>query len=319
MSDSDRIIMRPGLRDSLEKQMHAYIEEKKYSEALSVANELIEHDVQDINVNLIKLSCLTELNRLNDAVFFIEDLLQKQDKHYYSYFEIYLGLLYETEQYEEIMHTLDGTEIPEASKPVFDDLYRIAFQTNEKIKLATAKELIAELEVVINTKDNLKQWNLMNQLRNLKVKPPNDIIRLLKLDIIHPVVKTAVFSWLNETQYQNEVEINKFNQTLNLVPAKTENLTSHPVVRKTIFYLTKIEDENPSLYNMIEEMLIKYFYVNYPILPDESEAKQIAEALELLCKQSLYGESSKEIKEDLKQYMKEIEKSYKIYFEVIES
>src|SRR5699024_15318 len=319
MSDSDRIIMLPGLKKSLEQKMHAYIEDKNYSEALSIANELIEHDVQDININLIKLSCLTELNKLDDAVSFIEDLLQKQDKHYYSYFEIYLGLLYETEQYEEIMHTLDETEIPEASKPVFDDFYRIAFQTNEKIKLASAKELITELEVVINRKDNLKQWNLINQLRKLKVKPPNDIIRLLKLDIIHPVVKTAVFSWLHETQYQDEVEIVKFDQTLSISPAKTENLTSHPVVKKTIFYLTRIEDENPSLYTMIEEMLIKYFYVNYPILPNESEAKEIAEALEILCRQSLYCEINEEINNELKHYMKDIEKSYKVYFEVIES
>src|SRR5699024_12191435 len=72
MSDSDRIIMLPGLKKSLEQKMHAYIEDKNYSEALSIANELIEHDVQDININLIKLSCLTELNKLDDAVSFIE-------------------------------------------------------------------------------------------------------------------------------------------------------------------------------------------------------------------------------------------------------
>ncbi len=96
----------------------------------------------------------------------------------------------------------------------FNELYRIAFQTNEKMKLASAKELLADLEDAINAKDNLKQWNVINQLRKLNIKPPDEIIRLLKLEMIHPVVKTTVFNWLFETEYPNDVEIMKFDKSV---------------------------------------------------------------------------------------------------------
>lgn len=319
MPEPDRIIMLPALKQSLEKQVYEYIEENKYSEALTVANELINHEVDEININLAKISCLTKLNRLDDAAIFIEELMQNKDKQYFTYFEIYIGILYETNQYEEVMQVLDETEIPEELKLKFNELYTIAFQTNEKMKFASAKELLADLEEAINSRDNLIQWNLINELRRLNIKPPGDIIRLLKLDIIHPVVKTSVFNWLNDTEYQEDVEVVKFNKSLILNPAESAGLTAHPSVVKTIFYLTRVEEENPSLYQMIEEMLIKYIYVNYPILYDENEAQNVANALESLCKQSLYGELDVEVNDKITKYMNDIAYCYKVYFEVIES
>lgn len=319
MSESDRIIMLPALQRSLENQVYEYIEDKKYQEALAISNELIDHEVYDININLAKLSCLTKLNRLDDARIFIEALLQKEDKHYFTYFEIYIGILYETNQYKEIMELIDETAIPKESKEKFNELYRIAFQTNEKMKLASAKELLADLEEAINAKDNSKQWNIINHLRKLNIKPPDEIIRLLKLEIIHPVVKTTIFNWLFEVEYQKDIEIIKFNKSLILNPSESEGITAHLFVIKTMFYLTKIEAENPTLFQMIEEMLIKYIYVNFPILPNESEAENIAIALEALCKQSLYGEIDIDINKKIEKYMNEIAYCYKVYFEVIES
>ena len=319
MTEPDRIIMLPKVKQSLEEQVYNYIASKKFTEALVITEKLINHDVDEINIYLAKLSCLTELNKLEEAIIFIEELLSKEDEDHFTYFEIYIGLLYETNQYEEMMRVLDEKEIPEELKQGFNELYRIAFQTNEKIKIASSKELLTELEVAINTKESLKQWNLINQLRKINVKPPEKIVDLLKLDSIHPVVKTSVFSWLRETLYPKEVEVTKFNKTKSLIPFDTESLTTHAAVVKTIFYLTNIEEENPTLYQMIEEMLIKYIYVNYPILYDEKEAQHVAEALEYLCKRNLYGEIDKDLSNIVKNYMNDIEYCYKVYFEVIES
>ncbi len=319
MNKPDRIIMLPKVKESLETKLYNYIANKNFTEALAVAEQLINHDVDEMNINLAKLSCLTELNKLDEAIIFIEKLLSKEDENYFTYFEIYIGLLYETNQFEEMMRVIDEKEIPEELKEAFNELYRIAFQTNEKIKLASSKELLTELEVAINTNESLKQWNLINQLRKINIKPPEKIIELLKLASIHPVVKTTIFSWLRETQYSKEVKITKFEETKILIPSDTDSLTTHSAVIKTIFYLTNIEEENPTLYQMIEEMLIKYIYVNYPILYEEKEAQYVAEALEYLCKRSLYGELNKNLSDIITNYMDNIEYCYKVYFEVIES
>ncbi|HLR60360.1 MAG TPA: hypothetical protein VK094_07810 [Pseudogracilibacillus sp.] len=320
MSDPERIIMLPEVKKSLKEQMYQYMKEHKYTDALAIANNLIEHEIDELNINITKLSCLTSLNKLEEALIFIEGLLGNRDENYYAYFEIYIGLLYETNQYDEVMFILDEQEnIPKELQPKFNELYRMAFQTNEKIKMVSAKELLTELEIAINTEDDLKQWNLINQLKKINVKPPNNIVELLKLNTIHPVVKTSIFNWLRELDVKSEVEVVKFNQTKTFTPSETASLTKNLAVTKTMLHLRKIEEDNPTLYQMIEELLIKFIYVNYPILYDETDAKKVAIALESVSEQSLYGEHNHELSKEVIAFMNDIQYCYKVYFEVIES
>lgn len=320
MSDPERIIMLPEVKKSQKEQMYQYMKEHKFTDALAIANNLIEHEIDELNINITKLSCLTSLNKLEEALIFIEGLLGNRDENYYAYFEIYIGLLYETNQYDEVMFILDEQEnIPKELQPKFNELYRMAFQTNEKIKMVSAKELLTELEIAINSEDDLKQWNLINQLKKINVKPPNNIVELLKLNTIHPVVKTSIFNWLRELDVKSEVEVVKFNQTKTFIPSKTASLTKNVAVTKTMLHLRKIEEDNPTLYQMIEELLIKFIYVNYPILYDETDAKIVAMALESVSEQSLYGEHNHELSKEVIAFMNEIQYCYKVYFEVIES
>src|SRR5690625_7966688 len=105
-----------------------------------------------------------------------------------------------------------------------------------------AKELLTELDIAISADDSLKQWNLINQLRKLHVDPPNKVIELLKLNTIHPVVKTTIFNWLKEIRYDQEVEVVKFNQYINLKPAKSEGLTNNLAVNYTMLIVWIIEE-----------------------------------------------------------------------------
>lgn len=320
MSDPERIIMLPEVKKSQKEQMYQYMKEHKFTDALAIANNLIEHEIDELDINITKLSCLTSLNKLEEALIFIEGLLGNRDENYYAYFEIYIGLLYETNQYDEVMFILDEQEnIPKELQPKFNELYRMAFQTNEKIKMVSAKELLTELEIAINSEDDLKQWNLINQLKKINVKPPNDIVELLKLNTIHPVVKTSIFNWLRELDLKSEVEVVKFNQTKTFIPSETASLTKNIAVTKTMLHLRKIEEDNPTLYQMIEELLIKFIYVNYPILYDETDAKVVAMALESVSEQSLYGEHNHELSKEVIAFMNDIQYCYKVYFEVIES
>lgn len=320
MSASDRIIMLPEVKKSLEEHMYTHIKEQEFTEALVITDELIDHEINELNINLAKLQCLTSLNKLDDALIFIEGLLSSRDENYFAYIEIYLGLLYETNEYEEIMFIIDEQEkIPKDLQSKFNELYRIAFQTNEQRKMDSSKELLTELEIAINSEEDLNQWNLINQLRKLNVKPPENIVELLKLDTIHPVVKTSIFNWLKIIGVNEEVEVIKFNKSKMLIPSETESLTRNSAVTQTMFHLRKVEEENPTLYQMIEELLIKYVYVNFPILYDKSEGEHVAKALELVSEQSLYGELDIEISKEVIAYMNDIQYCYKVYFEVIES
>src|SRR5699024_7578265 len=113
-------------------------------------------------------------------------------------------------------------------------------------------------------------------------------------------------------RYDQEVEVVKFNQSITLTPEKTEGLTNNLAVTKTMLHLRTIEEDNPTLYQMIEELLIKYIYVNYPNLYPENDARNVAKALALVSEQSLYGELNKEINNEVIAFMNDIQYCYKV-------
>src|SRR5699024_9216531 len=134
--------MLPEVKKSLKEQMYQYMKEHKYTDALAIANNLIEHEIDELNINITKLSCLTSLNKLEEALIFIEGLLGNRDENYYAYFEIYIGLLYETNQYDEVMFILDEKEnILKEVQQKCNELYRMDVHNNETIKMYKAKGL----------------------------------------------------------------------------------------------------------------------------------------------------------------------------------
>ncbi len=316
---NDRIVMLPHVKKGLEEQALGFIEDKKFDQALKVIDQLIFHEINQANLNLGKIVCLVELNRLEDAVIFVEGLLREETKDYYLYLEYYLTLLFQNNEYDEILRVLreETPDLPEELAPLFSEYQKMAFQMSEKMKLVQAKELLTALEVAINDADDTKQWLLINQLRKLHIQPPNEIKKLLINEEVHPVVKTSIFNWFRTVELEEALEISKYGKIVKADPKAFPSMVKHPVVERTLLYLLPIEQENPTLYKMIEDLFIKYIYVHYPILYKESDARPLAQALKTLAETSLYGEEVRSEKADVQSYIDEITRANKAYYEVI--
>ena len=316
---TDRIIMLPHVQKDLEKEALELIEDKKLEQAIEVIDQLIFHEIDHINLHIAKSFCLVGLNRIEEALIFIEGLLGKATEDYYVYLDYYVSLLFKNNEFEEILKVIkeESPNLPKVLEPVFSEHQKMAFQMSEKMKLVQAKELLTSLEAAINQDQANKQWLLINQLRKLQIQPPSEIRNLLRLDSIHPVVKTSLFNWYRTIELNELLKISKFDTELEINPKNFPNMVKHPVVEKTLIYLLAIEQENPTLYKLIEDIFIKYIYVHYPILYSEDEAKNVANALKVLSEKSLYGEVIQNENEKIQHYIDEISLANRAYYEVI--
>ncbi|WP_068674534.1 M48 family metallopeptidase [Oceanobacillus sp. Castelsardo] len=320
----DKIILFPKWKKELEKESLVALKEKKYDEALIKLDELINYHVDNHEIITGKLICLMELGEFNEAQNLCEDLLKLEDEHYYHYVHIYLTILFQTNQYnllmDQVVYEFQKKDIPSLQREQFKQLYEISEKMNIDMNLEKEAILFEDLFKAVEENNFDEQWRQVEKLKSLNANPSNQIIELLVDDHVHPLAKTAIIEWLKGMEWMNEVEVSKFNVTLNVIPEELEWVKESEPIRATKVLLREIEQDNPSLYHLITKLLYDYTYVMYPIKPPKDDYIYIAEALELIGKEFLgiTSNQTREYTEKLDEYIDKIKFSESLYQSIID-
>ncbi|GGB28022.1 tetratricopeptide repeat protein [Virgibacillus dakarensis] len=324
MKDNHNIILFPKWKTVLEEESLAALKEKRYEEALKKLNKLISYHVHNHEIMIGKLICLMELGYHDEAQDLCETLLVDKDQNYYQYLHIYLTLLFQTSQYELLMEQVDYElqtgKIPSPYKKQFEQLYNMSRNMHDQLQEEKTTKYINELLKAVETEDHTKQWFLIEKIRKIKAKPPLKFADpLLHNELIHPVIKTAIFQWLQEMNVSEQVAIHKLDLRLTTDPTKITKITEHGVVKQTKLLIGDLEQENPTLYLLLEKVFYRYAYVRYPIMPPSEDVTAIAEALTSVGKEYLNLSAENEMEsEKVLHYKKEIKMCEALYLSVID-
>lgn len=284
MPNSDEnVILFPKWKTRLEDKSLEAMKQKNYEEALTNLNLLLSYQVNNHEIIIGKLICLMELGRYEEAQDFCEQVLKHQDPNYYHYVHIYLTILFQTSQYELLMEQVEdefgNDDIPNMIREQFQQLYDMSEQMKDDIKSERHTEYINELNQAIQDENHSLQWRLIENLRKMKVKPTQTIIALLEDETIHPVTKTAIFHWLQEKAVSQDILIHKLDLSLSVNPKHVTDLQSDVTMKQTLLLISELEQNNPSLFHLLKQLLFRYAYVRYPIMFPSEDVLQIAEAL----------------------------------------
>src|SRR5690625_1482183 len=115
--------MFPSWQENIEEKSVLLVNEKKFNEALKTIDKLISHNASTFTTNMIKLLCHVELDKYDEAIYFCESILMAEESveyDYYAYLEFYLTILYQTNNFEELITVYEEEEskgpIPEYFK-----------------------------------------------------------------------------------------------------------------------------------------------------------------------------------------------------------
>jgi len=318
------IILFPKWKTSLEKQSLQALKEKKYKEALEKLNKLISYQIMDHEVIIGKLICLIELGRYKEAKDLCERLIDEPDEHYYHYLHIYLTILFQTNQYSLLMnyveHELSMESIPETIREQFIQLYDLSSKMKQDINDEKTLSYEKKLNKAFEKDEFQIQWQLIETMRKMKTKPSDKIISSLINDQIHPMVKTSIFHWLQDANYSQVVSIHKFNKELYINPTEIKSIRQHPVFKQTLLIFNDVEQENPSFYNLLEQLLYRYIYVRYPFLPPKDSILLIAKALNVIgvSYMNLHDELDGDYEAEIQYYIDEIKLCQSLFLSIIE-
>lgn len=325
MEDNEKVILFPKLKAKLEEESLTAIKEKQYDEALQKLNKLISYKVINHETLTGKLICLMELGSYEEAQELCEELITPRSENHYQYVHIYLMLLFQTSQYEllleQIEYEREAGSIPEPYKEQFDQLYDMSRKMNVQLINDKLDTYITKFFQAVENGEHNQQWRLMETIRKIQRAPKHLewFFPLLRQEHIHPVVKTAVFQWLQELDISSAVTVHKLQLERTIEPNEMVQVNEHPVRKETRLIISELEQENPALYLMLEELLYQYIYVRYPITPASSEVPSIAEALAVIGKERLNLPVKKEPDDQAYRYHKQhIERCEALYLSIIE-
>lgn len=316
----DNVVLFPKWQERLENASLEALKKKRYDVALEKLEQLIEYQIDHQEIMVGKMICLMELGRHEEAETFAESLLNRNDQGYFHYMHIYLTILFQTNQYERLMETVEtelkDKKIPTVMKEQFQQLYAISKNMERDLADERSREDYLEFERALDEKDDHRQWVVITRLQSIGTEPRESMFQLLEDETVSPVVKTALLLWIREQALDRKLHIHKFGQIINLDTKDLPSLEEDMIKREVLFRLRHIENNNPTLYQMIETVFQQYLYVRYPIPMDGDDSYFIAKALHMIAKSNLQVLDELPQDEKVKRYIEEIQICQAMYFAV---
>lgn len=322
-TEDENIILFPKWKESLKEESLQDLQAKRYEEALEKINELIQYQVTDQEILIGKMMCLMELGRLQEAEDMCEEIIQdKHNEHYFHFVHIYLTILFQSNKYdllkERIEEELTSDNLPSILREQFLQLYDVSEKMESDLVDEKTSLYIEELLQAVKSSDHKKQWRNIMQLRTMNIKPDTAVIKLLVHHSVHPVIKTAIFIWLQEQSYSKLVKVNKLGQELQVKPIDIPEIKELDIYKAIMYDLRNFEQNNPIMNIFLSESLYRYLYVHYPILPPSDDKELISETLVNFSNYILDHGGEDPMDKHLKYYLDEIIKSEHLYLSIIE-
>ncbi|WLR44110.1 tetratricopeptide repeat protein [Bacillus carboniphilus] len=282
--EKSKIIPFPNVSDRLVSKGMDALKEKKYIQAKDFFTEALKWDKDHSEVQLGLAICLMEMGDLKEAKELCKNMLFEDQGDYFTVLQIYLSILVQSGEYVEVQSMIEAlleeNKLPASQVESFYKLLHLSRKMNDQ---KNQKQSVERIKVDLDASP--EQHTAFLQLINRdNINQHLDILQeILTYKFIHPVIKSMTLTLLKENQINQSFIVKKFNEQLEVNPYLLDDLSEMSFTLEVLNELEAIlAQENPSLFEVVKEIWIRYLYVYYPIQPISQGRKNWAAALHLI-------------------------------------
>lgn len=301
--------------ETLVEKIEKEIQVRQYERALEKIAFLEEQQFFYPSIYKHKLFCLTRLERWDEVESIAESLLSNHsDPFIADYVLYYVTSLYHRQQYHLVIEFINERKWEEIFTNEDHEYLTHLYSESEQKNSEKIERISEKLQLAIITKNETEQWRLLNQWKLLSAPPSELIYQMLSLPEVDSFVKTNILSELQDRKINRQITIMKKNQKLTVNVLDLHPLREHPFYVDTLQHLEDIEQNDPTLYSLVLELIQRYFEDKYPFFAHD-DSKFIAEAAKSIAKNHLTGKTSisSDENEMVFMYKKQIEMTYEAF------
>lgn len=304
----DNIIFLPGLEKRLTDKGLESLHNKRYQEAITLLEEARVHDPENSDILIGLVLAYFEAGAYLKAKELANEMLLKGIGEYFHMVDLYLTILIQLHEYQEIVSTIEALFDEKEIPPDRHDHFLTILQFSKRMADNSQQEPMEEAkEESVSKKLNLSSLKNLNEqmiaissLADKNIRPYLDEIKeYLNSESGHPFLKTMLLSLLKEQEYDKKIIVKKFSEDLNVVPTKLPDIQTQPRMKEIENILeAKLENSDPVLFENMKGMVERIFFISYPFEFKPDAARAWAAAFHLLVLNYLGGDSDVDVISD---------------------
>ncbi|MDQ0161161.1 tetratricopeptide repeat protein [Aeribacillus alveayuensis] len=277
-----KVIPFPRLKERLIERGMEALRKKEYERALDLFEEAEKWDKDHDEIILGKAICFLELGKLHEAKAICKKMLHEDQGNYFTVLQIYLTILVQLGQYEEVQMTIEAVleehKVPPYQAEHFYKLLDFSRKMNKEQEENYTPPAFSFEKMIENVDEQMKYVHFLQHSSH--IKHYQTIQDFLDHPDIHPVVKTMLLQILREREITKKVFITKFGKNMTVIPNELKDISEYHLVQRVFNLLEDhLASENPTLYEAVKDMWLRHLYVLYPFPPEPPNESLWAAAL----------------------------------------
>ncbi|MFO1443129.1 tetratricopeptide repeat protein [Bacillus sp. Bva_UNVM-123] len=290
---NDKVILFPDLEKRLLEKGLESLQQKNFRDAIDYLEEALALDPDNHDILFGLVLANLELGLLLKAKEFANRMLQMGIGDYIHIIELYIMILVQLHQYDEIVATieilLEEREIPKEKFEHFTSMLHFSRKMADAKPLQEKEsditdELIGRKLDLFSYKNQEAQIQLGAQLAERNITPYIQQIKFyLQAKEGDLFFKTILLNVLINQEYDQEIMIEKLDKQLAVNPANLQNNKIQPQQNRLLHILNEqLEHVNPVLLNNLNSLIRRHFFILYPFELEQYKDEVWAAAYHLL-------------------------------------
>ncbi|ADH98926.1 tetratricopeptide repeat protein [Salisediminibacterium selenitireducens] len=302
----NNVIQMPGLVNRLVDSGMAALKEKRHYDALTYFNQVVQLEKDHSQGRYGLVIANIELNRLEEAKAQCQSMLDEGIGDYFDILKVYISLLVQLGDYEEVVDILEETlpdnSLPEEIAESFTQLLSFAKDMTDDSKMMNVN--VEESDMTVSTDELIErihegsieqQWGALHTLSKREKDIAADTYKaFLAAEDHHPVMKSYVLTMMDEMGIEDTFLVHKFGHTYKVRLPDDKHLFHREQGRDVIALIRDhLEDENPSLLSLAEQLWWHYLFAIYPKPLPDVDARDLAAGLHMHLHTLMIGDDLK--------------------------
>jgi len=278
-SGKQKIVPFPGLKERLVEKGLELLQNQHHEKAIHLLTEAYEMDQTD-PVSATSLAvALYEDRKWNEAKALCEKMLHEGLGDYEEILELYIMNLIQLKEHDEIVTTIQSIIEENVLSPERKERFEHLLSMSMRQEQQSVQEQ-SSLESFVFQKDLEQQMIQVATLSKQNIHPiKKDLIDAIDSKQTHPFIKTMVLNILREQSVHDKVKIEKWGQSLEVIPAKLLQPFEDPFFQEVTHLIQQeVESENPSLADLAIDISKRHLFLLYPFKWIEENTSVIAHA-----------------------------------------
>ena len=274
-NQNNKVVLFPGMVEKMVERAHEAAESSRYAEANELFEQVLDYKEGDEYILSVYAHSLYEVKNFARAKEICEDLIKLQPEYYFEVMELYLTIcmqMKEFQQVDKIIQTLfEQHIIPVEQQEKFQRIQRLnqkIVSNNQKLEQEEqAKELLKEqidIDQFLNL-TSMEQLIRVQQFSEINIRPYKDFFKtIIETETVHPFIQSLLMILLVEQEVSIDISVKKFGLKKQINPAEYPLPTKLPQFEEIYRILAEKFDRNPTVWDMLQQVLSKHAIVAYP-------------------------------------------------------